>query len=220
MANIHGIEVSGETYDLEDTTARTTATSASSTATSASNLATTANANANTASQLATTAQATATEADEKATENATAISELQSDMETLDSTVVKKSDITSSVTSDNTNPVSSGGVYNAIVNKLSFKKGSGTSLSDAFDNAGIAKQPTDIYGICNHIATTLIKGSSVPDNTVTLHSYTAGGPAFAIILQKLSTDYGAAIIFNYGVDDIYEFRLTGGNNYHIKMLD
>lgn len=85
MANVNGIEVSGTTYDLEDTTARTAATSASSTATSASNLANTANTNANAASQLATTAQTTATEADEKATENATAISELQSDVETLE---------------------------------------------------------------------------------------------------------------------------------------
>lgn len=36
MANITGIEVSGSTYDLEDTTARNTASSASSTATQAS----------------------------------------------------------------------------------------------------------------------------------------------------------------------------------------
>lgn len=36
MANVNGIEVSGTTYDLEDTTARTTASSASSVATQAS----------------------------------------------------------------------------------------------------------------------------------------------------------------------------------------
>lgn len=43
MASIHGIEVSGTTYDVEDENARTTATAASSTATTAQEVATDAN---------------------------------------------------------------------------------------------------------------------------------------------------------------------------------
>ena len=59
MANIKGIELASEVYDLEDTSARDTATTASQTATTASETATEAN-------QKATTAGQTATEANEK----------------------------------------------------------------------------------------------------------------------------------------------------------
>ena len=85
MANIRGIELASEIYDLEDTSARNTATSASQTATEAGQTATQASQTATQASQTATQASQTATQADEKATENASAISQLQSDMETLE---------------------------------------------------------------------------------------------------------------------------------------
>ena len=59
MANIRGIELASEIYDLEDTSARNTATTASQTATQAGQTATQ-------ASQTATQASQTATEADSK----------------------------------------------------------------------------------------------------------------------------------------------------------
>lgn len=217
---VKGIEVAGTIYDNEDETARTTATEADSTARTASQTATQASETATTASQTATTASQTATQADAKATTNATAISELQSDVEALDSEVLKKSDLTSTVTQGSTAPITSGGVFSANVDKVSFLQGSGSSLSDAFDNAKIAKTPTDIYGVCGHIVNSLIKGSGAANNTVTLHNYSAGGPAFAIILQKQNTDYGSALIFNYATDSIYEFRYTGGDKFHIKRFN
>ena len=85
MANIHGIEVSGEVYDLEDTNARNTATSADEIALQAKNLATSANTNANTAQETASTAstkadtaQSTADTALSKANQNETNITNLQ----------------------------------------------------------------------------------------------------------------------------------------------
>ena len=66
MANIRGIELASEIYDLEDTSARNTATSASQTATTASQTATEASQTATQASQTATQASQTATQADEK----------------------------------------------------------------------------------------------------------------------------------------------------------
>ena len=66
MANIRGIELASEIYDLEDTSARDTATAASQTATTASQTATTASETATEANQRATTAGQTATEANEK----------------------------------------------------------------------------------------------------------------------------------------------------------
>lgn len=66
MANIRGIELASEIYDLEDTSARDTATAASQTATTASQTATTASETATEANQKATTAGQTATEANEK----------------------------------------------------------------------------------------------------------------------------------------------------------
>ena len=62
MANIRGIELASEIYDLEDTSARNTATAASQTATQAGQTATQ-------ASQTATQASQTATEASQKADE-------------------------------------------------------------------------------------------------------------------------------------------------------
>ena len=59
MANIRGIELASEIYDLEDTSARNTATAASQTATQAGQTATQ-------ASQTASQASQTATEADSK----------------------------------------------------------------------------------------------------------------------------------------------------------
>ena len=94
MANIHGIEVSGEVYDLEDTSARTTATTASSAASSASNLASTANQNANTASQVAT-------QASTKASENANAIIELQNDIEDIQNVVPSIASSSNKLTTD-----------------------------------------------------------------------------------------------------------------------
>lgn len=66
MANIRGIELASEIYDLEDTSARNTATSASQTATTASQTATEANQTATQAGQTAAQASQTATQADEK----------------------------------------------------------------------------------------------------------------------------------------------------------
>ena len=66
MANIRGIELASEIYDLEDTSARNTATAASQTATQAGQTATQASQTATTASQTATQASETATQADEK----------------------------------------------------------------------------------------------------------------------------------------------------------
>ncbi len=66
MANIKGIELASEIYDLEDEVARNTAASASQTATSASQTATSASQTATQASQTATQASQTATQADEK----------------------------------------------------------------------------------------------------------------------------------------------------------
>lgn len=214
-----GIEVTGTIYDNEDETARSTATEAASTARTASQTATTASETATQASTTATTASQTATEADVKATENATAISELQSDVETLDSATVKKTDVTSSVTEGSTAPVTSGGVYNALASKVNVVGGSGSSLSDAFDAAGLPKLSTDIYGICNYIVTNLIKSSAIANESVTLHSHDTTGYAFAIILQKLSVNYGSALIFTYGKSEIYVLRFTGGNNYNIQQF-
>lgn len=122
---VKGIEVAGTIYDNEDETARTTATEAASTARTASETATQASETATTASQTAATASQTATQADAKATINATAISELQSDVETLNSEVLKKSDLTSTVTQGSTAPITSGGVFSAIDSKLNTLKGS-----------------------------------------------------------------------------------------------
>ena len=66
MANIRGIELASEVYDLEDTSARDTATTAGQTATQASQTATQASQTATQASQTATQASQTATQADEK----------------------------------------------------------------------------------------------------------------------------------------------------------
>lgn len=66
MANIRGIELASEIYDLEDTSARNTATAASQTATQAGQTATQASQTATQASQTATTASQTATQADSK----------------------------------------------------------------------------------------------------------------------------------------------------------
>lgn len=115
MANIRGIELASEVYDLEDTSARDTATTASQTATQAGQTATQASQTATQASQTATQAGQTATQANEKATENAEAISELKSDVETLDGEVLKKSDLTSAVTEGSTAPITSGGVFRKI---------------------------------------------------------------------------------------------------------
>ena len=68
MANIKGIELANEIYDLEDETARSTATAASQTATAASQTATVASQTATAASQTATTASETATVASQTAT--------------------------------------------------------------------------------------------------------------------------------------------------------
>lgn len=66
MANIRGIELASEIYDLEDTSARNTATAASQTATQAGQTATQASQTATQAGQTATQANQTATQADEK----------------------------------------------------------------------------------------------------------------------------------------------------------
>jgi len=66
MANIRGIELASEIYDLEDTSARNTATTAGQTATEANEKATTASETATEANQKATTAGQSATEANEK----------------------------------------------------------------------------------------------------------------------------------------------------------
>ena len=69
MANIRGIELASEVYDLEDTSARDTATTASQTATQAGQTATQAEQTATQASQTATQASQTATTASETATQ-------------------------------------------------------------------------------------------------------------------------------------------------------
>ena len=115
MADIRGIELASEIYSLEDTSARNTATAASQAATQAGQTATQASQTASAASQTASAASQTATQADGKADANATAISELQNDVETLDDTTVKKSDVTSSVAEGNTNPISSGGIFSKL---------------------------------------------------------------------------------------------------------
>ncbi len=125
---------------------------------------------------------------------------------------------VTDAVTNGDLNPVTSNAVFDELVNKVSVYKGSGSSLSAAFDAAGIPKTSNDIYGVCNHVVNDLIKGSGATANTVTLHNYTAGGPAFAIILQKQSTEYGAAFMFYYGQPAIYELRYTNGD-YHIQRF-
>lgn len=66
MANVRGIELASEIYDLEDTSARNTATTASQTATQAGQTATQASQTATQASQTASAASQTATQADEK----------------------------------------------------------------------------------------------------------------------------------------------------------
>jgi hypothetical protein len=66
MANIKGIELASEVYDLEDETARSTATTAGQTASQASETATQASETATQASQTATQASQTATQADSK----------------------------------------------------------------------------------------------------------------------------------------------------------
>ena len=66
MANIRGIELASEIYDLEDTSARNTATAASQTATQAGQTAAQASQTASAASQTASAASQTAEEADEK----------------------------------------------------------------------------------------------------------------------------------------------------------
>lgn len=117
-----------------------------------------------------------------------------------------------------NMNPVTSNAVYDDLQDKLKVAIGDGNTLAEAFDDARISKNPADIFGICDYIAETLIKTSVVANSTVTLHNYTVGGPAFAIILQKLNTDYGAAIIFNYGSNYQFLFRYTNGS-YHIQLM-
>lgn len=134
---VKGIEVAGVIYDNEDETARSTATEAASTARTASQTATQASETASTASQTATQASQTATQADTKATTNATAISELQSDVETLDSEVLKKSDLTSTVTQGSTAPITSGGVFSAInpkLNTLNGRTSSDTGVKVTFE--------------------------------------------------------------------------------------
>ena len=135
---VKGIEVAGTIYDNEDETARSTATEADSTARAASQTATQASETATTASQTATQASETATQANGKATENAEAISQLQSDVETLDSKTVKKSDVTSSVAKGNTNPISSGGVFS----KLGSFSAKNLRSGEAFTISG--------YGVAN----------------------------------------------------------------------
>lgn len=117
-----------------------------------------------------------------------------------------------------NMNPVTSNAVYDNLQIRPKVTRGSGYTLAEAFDNAHIQKNPVDIFGICDYVAETLIKTSAVADNTVTLHNHAVGGPAFAIILQKLNTNYGAAIIFNYGSDYQFLFRYTN-NSYHIQLI-
>ena len=118
-----------------------------------------------------------------------------------------------------NMNPVTSNGVFDYVQTKLNFKRGSGSTLADAFDDAGIPKDSNDIYGICNYIVENLIKTSAVADNSITLHQDGVGGPTFAYVLQKLNTSYSSAFIFNYGSTNMYLFRFTSGHDYHIQIL-
>ena len=87
MANIHGIEVSGEVYDLEDTNARNTATSADEIALQAKNLATSANTNANTAQETASTASTKADTAQSTADTAQSTADTAQSTADTAQST-------------------------------------------------------------------------------------------------------------------------------------
>lgn len=134
-------------------------------------------------------------------------------------SQLIAKSDLTSSVTSGSTAPITSGGVFNALANKLTVKKGTGSSLSAAFDAVGVPKDAQYVYGVCTHIVNDLIKkDNQVARNTITLHNYTAGGPAYAIILQKQSATIGSALIFCYGIPEIYTLRYLN-ESYHFTVF-
>lgn len=125
MANVNGIEVSGTTYNIEDETARNTATQASQTAT-------TANQTATTASQTATQAEQTATTASQTASENLTRIINIEQVIPSKASNtnkLVTVSDITPSGTQPTT-----------------YKNYTNISSAALFDNSGIlTKTPTEL---------------------------------------------------------------------------
>ena len=91
MANIKGIELASEIYDLEDETARNTSTQASQTATTASETATQASQTATTASETATQASQTATQADSKIGNLANLITSVKTDLVSAINEIVPK---------------------------------------------------------------------------------------------------------------------------------
>ena len=148
-----------------------------------------------------TSARTTATQADTKATNNATAISAVQDDIETLNSEVLKESDLTSEVTQGSSAPLTSGGAFAAIASKLNTLKGNTSASTGA--TVTFAVPSSDFFIV--------VGGWNTRGRSYRALYYISTEPrANTVVVKAISTELG---------ENVFNGTVTGTFNQGITTL-